>query len=545
MSVNSRFSTFFFLFVIFFLIPLLFLGTHRVWASLSPEAQRYINKLPNKEINLSFVIKEVLLSPEVSKSFGLQYLGSYLDELGRRSYTDTLWTSRASYQDDQLARTTPFQLPRLENREWAVGLVQNWSTGTKTSLEWVQSRRRGELFPNLSRSNFSQGFLVNFNQSFASVRLEQSLLKDAFGQIYRNQLRASRQKGEAMRLKIQEEVEKKIVSITDLYYQSWLIQQQLLSLQLQVQGQKKLLAVTRRKKKKGAVEQADLLAVEVLLESTQVKEQQLRTQSHALWENLVTLLDLPKFFLEENPSDIPIKLDRPTEISLKLCSFPKTPRSARVKSLEKSVAATRLNFEAVKTSHLPDLKFILQYQGNGFGFDSNGWNSWDNVWSGVQGRRNPGRSGYSWNTGLMLNWPLGHRKARLDQANQYMERERAEIELSRAKDEDENQWRNLCRRLKTEAKQKDTYKNLVQQQRQRLRAENRRFILGRIGVNQLVQVENDLWNWEFLSHQKAVEVRQVAWRVQSLSGDLYKKVAPLIQQIKERIRTGSGNEKVH
>src|SRR5690606_36556942 len=93
----------------------------------------------------------------------------------------------------------------------------------------------------------------------------------------------------------------------------------------------------------------------------------------------------------------------------------------------------------------------------------------------------------------------------------------------------QSQWRELCRKLNVEANNEKTYSNVVKQQKVRVNAENRRFTLGRISVNEWVTAEDDLGQWEFLSQQKAIEVRQLAWSVQKVSGELYKRIAPVLE----------------
>ncbi|MEO1713296.1 MAG: hypothetical protein AAFU60_08175 [Bacteroidota bacterium] len=69
----------------------------------------------------------------------------------------------------------------------------------------------------------------------------------------------------------------------------------------------------------------------------------------------------------------------------------------------------------------------------------------------------------------------------------------------------------------------------VQKQKARVQAEEKRFSLGRVPVDQLVTAENDLSDWEFRYQSQAVKVRNIAWQVQRLAGEMYKKMSPLIE----------------
>ena len=74
---------------------------------------------------------------------------------------------------------------------------------------------------------------------------------------------------------------------------------------------------------------------------------------------------------------------------------------------------------------------------------------------------------------------------------------------------------------------------MVQEQTRRVKEQNRRFNLGRVSVNDLAQAEDDLARWELSSQQKSIEVRNIAWEVQKLSGELF---AQLESHIKQRFK---------
>ena len=47
------------------------------------------------------------------------------------------------------------------------------------------------------------------------------------------------------------------------------------------------------------------------------------------------------------------------------------------------------------------------------------------------------------------------------------------------------------------------YQNVVLEQKKRVKAQDRRFRLGRVSVNELVVAEDDLGSWQFQNQQKA------------------------------------------
>ena len=496
-----------------------------VEAALAPFAQDYLNKIPEKKLTLEFVVQTALMNSDSYRIIGLQYQESDLEELSLNGETDTVFSGGTNYYDDNTVKDSQFQPARSKKWDWSLGFSKKWATGTRTSLNWVHEWNHSQ-FSSFTQSVFGNSFVPEFKRTTAVFNIEQSLLKDSFGYSYREKLKASKKRGEALKWKSQEDLENTTLAFIGEFYSAWLLQQQVGSLKEQVQRQKKLVRVMKRKNKKGAVEKPELIQVEALLSSTVIRYEQVKAQLITQWEKLVFGLKLPQEFIQVEPMDIPTKIDEPVKTGLKMCGLKDPRETATIMGLKKNLEAAKSDFAASKNGSLPDLKLIAGYRGTGL--DSSGSQANEDVLDGKYNGPNPGL-GPAWNVGLSLAWPLDNSFARVDRTKKYLTKEKIKAQLEIEKDSLKSSWRELCRNLRVESENEKTYRNVVLEQRKRVRAESRRFSLGRITVDQLVTAEDDLSNWEFQSHQKSIQVRQIAWNVQRVSGELYRKISPVIE----------------
>ncbi len=201
-------------------------------------------------------------------------------------------------------------------------------------------------------------------------------------------------------------------------------------------------------------------------------------------------------------------------------------KTAMIMTIEKNLEAAQSDWRAAKNNGLPDLKLVGGYRGNSV--EGSGSQTMSDVLDGRYDGQNPGL-GPAWNVGFTLAWPLNNSLAQAQQTQRYLEKEQLVSQLQIENDNLKSLWRDLCRKLRVESSNEKAYNNIVEGQKSRVSAENRRFSLGRIRVDQLVTAEDDLGQWEFLSQQKAVEVRQLAWSVQKISGELYKRIWPWLE----------------
>ncbi len=498
----------------------------RAPAALTPQAQAYLNQTPDKKLTLPFVIKTALENSEAYQILGLDFATAHLEEQGQvSSLTDTFLTAASTYTDENSVKTNPFQPLRTKQWQWDVGLQKNWSSGTLTKMGWVYDTNETELDSSLG--GFSNTFLTQYKQSAFFLNLEQSLLKDGFGYSWRKKLLGARSRAQAIQWKTREDVENVTLNFILEFYNSWLLQQQVASLRSQVDRQTRLVRIMRQRSQKGAVEKPDLIQFEALLSATQSRYELGRASLSNQWEKLVISLKLPNEFLNLDPMEIPTSIDNPVPLSLRICGHKEPTKTAQIHVLEKTLEGLDADYRATKNEALPDLKLVAGYRGNSI--ENQASTTFENV---LRGRDDNGFGlGPTWNVGLRFIMPLENSLAQAQRSQKFIQKEQTSARLRLAVDNVNTQWKDICRRLNVEVENEKNFTQVVSQQKKRLSAEEQRFSLGRIRVNQLVTAEDDLGQWEFSSQQKAIEVRQLAWQVQKLSGELYKNISPLLETL--------------
>lgn len=493
---------------------------------LPPKAQSYLDKIPERRLTLPYVIKVALKNAEAYKMLAYQYATADIESQVVGAITDTSLSVDGVYTDDNSVKTNPFSPLRTKQWKYNFGLNKYWSSGTRTSLGWEYENSTSE-FDQTFISGFGSGFATDFKQSTAVILLEQNLLKDSFGSSFRNKRRAAKKRGESIQWQTRSDLEKLTLDFILQYYNAWLTQQQVRSIQEQVRRQKKLVRILTKRSRKGAVEKPDLIQVEALLASNQAKLAVTQTSLAKQWEALVISLKLPSEFLEVNPMEVPLDIDNPIPLGVRVCGHKEPQKNANIVVLEKKLEGLDADFKAAKNSSLPDLKLVAGYRGNSI--DPRASQTMQNV---LAGRDDDGFGrGPSWNMGLKLIWPLSNSEARAERTKKYIEKEQVASELRTAVDTLKVEWRDLCRRLRVEKNNDRIFKSVVLEQKKRVKAEGRRFSLGRATVNQLVTAEDDLGLWEYNSQQKEIEVRQLSWQVQKYSGELYKSIKSMVEPL--------------
>lgn len=498
------------------------------YSALPPEAQAYLNKIPGRKLTVPVVVEAALRSSDAARMIGYDFASADLEELGVGATTDTNLSLSGTYTDDNSAKTSAFQPNREQRQDYELGIQKNWATGTNTSIGWIQNSYGAEFPPPQGGApDFSNAFLTHYKQSAAVVNLEQSLLKDSFGYAYRKKREAARNRGAAIQWKTRSDLENLTFNIIGQFYGAWLAQEQVKSIEGQVKRQKRLGKVLKRRARKGVVEKPELIQFEALVTSTEARLDVAKAALANQWEKLVIGLKLPMAFLNIDPMEVPTQIDNPVELSLRLCGHKEPKKTAEISALENQLDGLDADFKAAKNDSLPDLKLVAGYRGNSI--DGRASETVANVFGGIDDN-GTGR-GPAWNVGLKLQMSLDNSAARSNRAQKYIAKEKTAAQLRIAVDDLKSQWRDNCRRLRMESKNEKVFNSTVTQQRKRVSAEEKRFSLGRISVNDLVTAEDDLGTWEFTSQQKSAEVRQLAWWVQKSSGEMYKRLNPLVEQL--------------
>lgn len=505
-----------------YLIVVLF--AHPSFGALPPDAQAYLNQIPGQTLTLPFVIKTAVEKAQAYRVLKYDYASSEIEELQVDSLTDTILTGSVGYSDDQSVKTNPFQPLRAQQTQWSLGVSKNWQTGTSTSLRWLQEQNDLE-FANLG--TFGNSFLNEYKQAAAEIQVRQSLLQNSFGYAFRRQMEAAELRGKSIQWQARQSLEETTLAFIDQFYSAWLLQQNVKNLQEQVARQSRLVRVLGRRAKKGAVEKPDLIQIETLLATTKTSLSAVETDLAYRWETLAISLGFPESFLTVDPMEIPTNIDNPVPLALRVCGHKEPVKTAQIHALEKNLEGLDEDYKATENMSLPELNLIAGYRGNSIDNDST--QNFQNILAGND-EDGIGR-GPAWNVGLQLKWALSNSEARAKQAQTYISKEKTAARLQMAVDNLKTEWRSTCRQLKVEWENEKRFSTIVSEQKKRVRANERRFNLGRLDVGSLVDSENDLGSWQFRRHQKKVEVRSLAWKVQKYSGEMYRNLAPAVEPL--------------
>lgn len=505
----------------FFLVVLFSLPS---FSALPPDAKAYLDQIPGRELTLPFVIQTAIQNAQSYKVLKYDYASSEIEQTQVGSLTDTILTGTAGYVDDNSSKTISFNPLRVKKTDWSLGVAKTWQTGTSTSLRWLQEDYDQE-FANLGA--FGNSFIPRYKQTVAEIGLRQALLKNSFGYAFRQKLEAAELRGDAIQWQTRKTLEDTTLAFVNQFYGAWLLQQNVRNLQEQIGRQAGLVKVLGNRARKGAVERPDLIQIETLLATTRTSLSAVETDLALRWDALAISLGLPESFLNVDPMDIPTTIDNPVPLALRVCGHKEPIKTAEIFALEKRLESLDKDYKASNNMSLPELNLLAGYRGNSI--DGQASTNFNNVLNGLDD--NGFGKGPAWNVGLELKWALSNSEARASQAKTYVDKEKTAAQLQMSVDTLKTEWRNLCRQLKVEFENEKRFVEIVKEQKKRVKANDTRFQLGRLDVGSLVDSENDLGTWQFRHHQKTVEVRTIAWKVQQYSGELYRTLSPLFQPL--------------
>lgn len=495
--------------------------------TLPPEADKYLKKLPNGKLNAEYVVLRGIQSADAFRLLGVQWKAAQLEEDMQLVPFD--WNLRGSYNllDNRFQVLNPFAPTRTQGWDWNLGLEKTFDTGTNVDVSWNHSRRDLEFdaipasFRNPAGGSGGTGaFLNDFHQTVAQIKVSQDLLKNFFGRASRQGLKAARLRVQSTREQIKNQFSTQAVQLAGAFYSAWSLQEQVRSRAAFVKRTKKLLRVVTKKHRNGAVELPEKLQMEALLSIAEGEKQEIQNQLVQVWQNLVISLKLPPSFLDVDPILVPTELDNPVPEAIHLCENQKTlEETLETQSLRLALKSLESQLRSVKSMGLPELKLTGQYSGNGV--DGQGGVASEEIFQGL---------GPAWQVGLMLNVPLGFRDTRVQRTRLAIEKIKLESQLKVAEQQSQSQWLARCQRLKLDRSNESRFASILDNQRRRMKSEEKRFAYGRVTVNDLVTAENDLGDWELRVAQQKAKTRLAAWEILQIHGSLYKKFEPILQK---------------
>lgn len=487
------------------------------------EAQKYLEQIPGKQLNLEFVVARALSTADTFQIHALDALRAESTYYQAVAFEDLKLRAGYTYIDDQNEPLFPqFMSNSTKGWEATVGAEKYFSTGTALSLEGTYSPK---TFGFQSRPNFD-----NF-ETRLTLGLQQDLLGNFFGSSYRGLRRSASDMKQSILFGAMAKVETSTLDLMGLYYQAWLKKELTLNWREAKKRKDKLVRILQSQQRRGVVETSDVLQIEGAAMQTEMDYINTRRDLQSIWEQLVMNLKLPRSFLTVPADEIPLLLDAPESKSVELCQkvnfVDLEKNSFQIREVDELVSSTREKFEAQKEKMMPDLKLNATYSANSIEADdlANGYTAQSHkTFREVGDLENP-----AWTAGVQLSFPLQNRAMKAQLLTAKADYEQARLRKSMLLSDLENKWNQSCAQLKIKMEARDRYKLISQKNKKRVELDNRRFEVGRIKAFQWVQTEDDEANSSLLYKQAEVEVRQVSWDIQRQTGhmsDLIQKNLP-------------------
>jgi outer membrane protein TolC len=468
--------------------------------------------LPEKALTVDLILSRAMQRSNSFKQVQSELYKAPVNEYNAESAFDTkLEVSQNWLRDDNESSNT--QSPdRTKSDLTSISLSRYFTTGTAVQFQYSEGH---------NDIGFPAGSFISIDpyyESKATLKLSQNLWADSFGYASRRGLKAAQLSTQAQKYKFQNEMEQWALGIVDLFYSAWHSQSQVLAARAGLKRRERLLSSTKLKLNRGTAETPDFLQVESAFLLSRANQMEAEKKLDDQWRNLIISLRLPGEWMAIDAIIVPMKMDNVMEKGEKLCKefrikgVPDLP-SATVKSAQAASESSLLNWEKAQNERWPELKLEAQVFPNGI--DNNNQTSREEAFN----QDNPG-----WAVGLKFIMPLGRndRKAKISSA--MSDKMLYEAVQSDAKDNISLGWLNECanlERLKLTLVDADkAFKN----QSRRADLEERRFSLGRSNTLNVIQAGDDATQSELFLRTTEVQIRQSAWKILKLNGDVTKEL---------------------
>lgn len=474
-------------------------------AALPEDAQLILKKLPQQTVTIEVVLGRAIQSSDSFQQALSQFPLTEIPRLQSRAVLEPQLYFKYGWLNDELETSNNFMPSNLKSQTYTLGVAKNFSTGTAFSAELIQGQSELDV---ATQS-------ISYFESKAKLSLSQSLWRNFLGQSTRATLRSGELKNQARALEFGDNIQNWALQIMNLYYDSWLAKARVLAAEANTQRRLRLEKIMQIKKRRGTAEEPELLQVQSVLAGAKIQQREAEQLLRERWQGLVLMLKLPEHWLEINPKEIPLMLDQPLDQAQKLCTdYPsriqklKLPEKVEQKRLDAKAAEQSLR--AAKSVAAPDLSLTAQYITNGIDPSNK-----QDAFSEMQDRSHPSTA-----IGLALTIPLAGYQEEINYRSALAEKNRAEAAAVEAVDQWRLEWLSLChnlQRLNTSvADLTQTFNN----QLRRSKLEEKRYEIGRATILAVVQAGDDATQAEVNLSLAEVGLRQVAWRIIKLGGEL-------------------------
>ena len=379
-----------------------------------------------------------------------------------------------------------------ETRNWALGVSQQFTTGTAVSLAFNNRKTDTD-------SIFST-FNPNFNSSL-SVALSQPLLRDLKIDASRQNVRIRKNNVEISDTQFRQVVINVVANVKTLYYDLIFAIDNLAAQRNSLALAEKLLEENRIKVRVGTLAPLDVVAAESEVAGRQelviVAEAALEDAEDAIKQVIFPLNDPEMWRLGIVPTDRATA--EPREIDVDQAIQSALANRTDVQITRKSIENSQISLDFARNQTLPALDLEASYGGIGVGGtglirDGFGGPVVDTIPGGYGDALSQvlGRDFPTWSVGVRVSYPLLNRRAKGNAAVARLAKERAELSLRRLEMQVAREVRSAARRVTTDFQRVDSTRAARVLQARRLDAEEKRFAAG-MSTNFLVtQAQRDL-----------------------------------------------------
>jgi outer membrane protein TolC len=471
-------------------------------ADIPADAAKVLKKLPGEKLSVEFVVAKAYSSSDslrAVKSQALAIESSYWQSLIPVSTQVYL---ASTYSKNENTNASLFD-PR-DSRLFVLGATKYFSTGTLLGVEV------NELQTTLAPQNV----FVPAEKTTAKVTLSQSLWKDAFGAMTRNNIAAGEKMRDASRLVFEQAIQDWALGLIRVYYGAWFSKSQLVAAKTNMDRRQRLLDVTKLKLGRGTSERPDFLQVESALLQSRAAYQQSLQDLQKTWRELVTSLKLPSAWMEIPADVIPLDLDRPFETALQLCQQKENFDQSRTRSLSHRLAslkseASRKKLEASKSALAPELALEGSYATSG------SVGSYSQRSNDAFSARNP-----EWSVGVKFKMPLEFYAEKAQAARDASEHELQQALFDKEQNDHLTGWINGCAQLKMLSQNRQFLETSAKNLSERSQLEEKRFRLGRVPTLNVILAGDEYSAAEVQLNQTKIALNQAAWDILKLNGSM-------------------------
>ncbi len=488
-------------------IWILVLGWSQVGqATLPPDAQAFLNMIPEKALTLDLVLGRAIASSDNYRALKVQKDAANTVQLRAESSLSTQLTAGLEWQDDRTQPQIIFMPSRTQGTKYSLGASTLFTTGTHVALSL--SHGRTEL-------TLSGSPIPPFTETRGALTLSQSLWRNFLGASTKAGLKSAEQQTVANQAAFEQNREEWFLQLGGLYYQAWAAQARVAASRKNLERQERLLKIINIKLKRGTAEAPDRIQVLSAKTNAQLQLEQDEQDLGDLWRTLLTTLKLPEQWASIDPAEIPMKLDAPITQALRECgnkstlnAEPKTTSAIRIADAMRDSAQFAL--EKAKSDYQPSLDLGLSLGANRI--DPNSAATWD--FFNLQYPR--------YAAGITFRYPIGLTAEKAAHTEAVVNQIRADAMAQQARDMGKVDWANGCLTLQRLQRSRDWLAVVAENQHKREELEEERFQIGRAGTLQVIMAGGDATQAEQMLNLAQTQVRLAAWKVLRLTGALNK-----------------------